>query len=331
MIPPEATKPAPPHKTRLAPSPTGALHLGNARTFLVNWAIARARGWSILLRIEDLDGPRTKRGADQHAIDTLSWLGIDWDEGPVWQSRDLTPYKHAMHTLARAGLAYPTNLSRADIERWSADAAASAPQDGSHEVRFPPELRPPMTDDSRALGFNDPTRTWRFVAPPGPVPFHDQFAGAQSFDVGAIAGDFIVWTRQGVPAYQLAVTVDDARQGVTQVVRGDDLLDSTSRQILLAEALSLGPRPGYTHLPLVRGPDGRRLAKRHGDTRIDRYRDLGVTPERVIGLLAAWCGITHAPEPMKIGEFRQRLSLDTIPRTPITCRPEDDEWLLNRH
>ena len=331
---PGVTAPKPPSTTRLAPSPTGALHLGNARTFLVNWALARKNNWSILLRIEDLDGPRTKRGADQQAIDTLSWLGIDWDQGPVWQSHDLSVYADAMTMLARAGLAYPTDLSRADVERLgahssdTADAALSAPQEGSHEVRFPPELRPPLTQALRERGFDDRARTWRFVVHPGATSFHDHFAGPQSFDVGAIAGDFIIWTRQGVPAYQLAVVVDDARQGVNDIVRGDDLLDSAARQILLYRALGLRDPPRYTHLPLVKGPDGRRLAKRHGDTRIDRYRNLGIPAERVIGLLALWCGVIQAPEPLSAREFCERFDLDTMPRDPVTFTPEDETWLL---
>lgn len=320
--------------TRLAPSPTGALHLGNARTFLINWALARRAGWKIILRIEDLDGPRTKRGADQQAIDILTWLGIDWDTGPLWQSHDLTPYTHAMDALARRGHAYPSDLSRSDLERLGAttsdsvDAALSAPQEGSHEVRFPPHLRPAITPDSRAQGFTDPSRTWRFVVDPGTVSFDDRFAGSTFFDVSAIAGDFIIWTRQRVPAYQLAVVVDDARKGVTEVVRGDDLLDSAARQILLYRALGLGPEPRYTHLPLVRGGDGRRLAKRHGDTRLDRYRALGVPPERVIGLVAHWCGLIPRRGSLAASEFLHALTLDTIPRSPVTFRPEDETWLL---
>lgn len=317
--------------TRLAPSPTGALHLGNARTFLVNWALARREGWRIVLRIEDLDGPRVKRGADRQAIDLLEWLGIDWDTGPFWQSHDLAVYRSAMDVLARAGLAYRSDLSRTEVERLTAaldpSAAASAPQEGSREVRFPPELRPPLDPLRAARGFDADDATWRFVVDPGEVVFHDRFAGPQRFDVSAVAGDFIVWTRQRVPAYQLAVVVDDARQSVTQVVRGDDLLDSAARQLLLYRALSLTPEPSYIHLPLVRGDDGRRLAKRHGDTRLDAYRAAGVRPERIIGLLARWCGIIADRREMSAAEFCAGLALDTMPRTDVTFTPEDDQWL----
>lgn len=306
--------------TRLAPSPTGALHLGNARTFLVNWALARRRGWRIVLRIEDLDGPRVKAGAAAAAIEALRWLGMDWDVGPVYQSADLQPYRDAMERLARAGLAYPSSLSRADIE-----SALSAPQEGSGEVVFPSSLRPPDAGTPRA--FDDPSVAWRFMTAARRIEFQDNFAGRQVVRPAEEIGDFVIWTRQHVPAYQLAVVVDDARQGVTQVVRGDDLISSTGRQVLLYEALGLKPTPAYTHLPLVRGPDGRRLAKRHGDTRLDRYRAGGVNPGRVVALLARWCGIEPAGARMSAEEFRDRLDLCTMPREPVVFTPEDDAWL----
>ncbi len=310
--------------TRLAPSPTGALHLGNARTFLINWALARRRGWRILLRIEDLDGPRIKPGAADALIDTLQWLGLDWDAGPIVQSRDMAPYGAAMCHLARAGLAYPSELSRTQIEE-----AASAPQEGSHEVRFPPELRPPLGPRE----FEPRDIPWRFATPPGPVAFHDHFAGPQSFDPGTTIGDFLIWTRRAVPAYQLAVVVDDARQGVTHIVRGDDLLDSAARQLLLYRALALAPEPAYFHLPLVRGPDGRRLAKRHGDTRLDTYRAAGVPSERIIGLLAAWSGngqpAGKPPTPLAAADFAARFTVDTMSRESVVFTPRDHAWLLD--
>ncbi len=309
--------------TRLAPSPTGALHLGNARTFLVNWALARRHGWRIVLRIEDLDGPRVKAGATQGAIDTLRWLGIDWDEGPIVQSSDLSPYVHAMRRLAERGLVYPSDLTRTEIE-----AAASAPQEGGPaESRFPPELRPPRETFPR--GFDEPDRGWRFVAPEGEVSFEDRFAGAQRFDPSASVGDFVVWTKRGQPSYQLAVVVDDIRQGVTEVVRGDDLLDSTARQVLLYRALGHAGTPNWTHLPLVVGEDGKRLAKRHGDTRVSRYREAGVPAERVIGLLAHWCGMTRGAAAMSAVEFRERFSLATMAKQRTVFRAEHHAWLMD--
>jgi glutamyl-tRNA synthetase len=318
--------------TRLAPSPTGALHLGNARTFLINWALARQNGWRILLRIEDLDGPRVKPGAIEGTVDTLRWLGLDWDWGPVIQSHDLSPYREAMASLASRALAYPSDLSRAQIENRiehgaderAGDLALSAPQEGAAESFFPLSLRPRLAPRA----FDDDGTNWRFATPPGPVAFQDQFAGARRSSPAQAIGDFIIWTRRAQPAYQLAVVVDDHRQGVTQIVRGDDLLDSAARQLLLYRALGLAPEPAYTHLPLVRGPDGRRLAKRHGDTRVDHYRAKGVAPERLIGLIAHWCGILRAPAPLSGAEFRAALRLDTIPRSDIVFTREADAWLL---
>lgn len=315
----EARKPV----TRIAPSPTGALHLGNARTFLANWALARQRGWRVLLRIEDLDGPRIKAGADHLAIDTLTWLGIDWDDGPVWQSHDLRPYTSALTRLAETGLIYPCRCTRAQL----LGAALSAPNQGDNELRYPGTCRPdregPVAYDPDA----DVGTAWRLRTPDGVIDFEDTFAGPQRHNPQQLVGDFVVATKAGLPSYQLAVVVDDARQGVTEVVRGDDLLTSTPRQMLLYDRLGLGPTPRYTHLPIVVGSDGRRLAKRHGDTRIDAYRRRGVSPERVIGLIAEWCGLGPR-RPMSSAAFVERFSIDRVPRDPIICRPEDDAWLL---
>jgi glutamyl-tRNA synthetase len=142
-------------------------------------------------------------------------------------------------------------------------------------------------------------------------------------------GDFLIATKGGLPSYQLAVVVDDARQGIDQIVRGDDLLTSTPRQILLYRALDLGPPPNYLHLPLVKGPDGKRLAKRHGDTRIAHYRELGVAPERIIGLMAEWCGIGPRRE-ISSKEFAERLELEKMPREAVVFEAEDDAWLMEQ-
>lgn len=315
--------------TRLAPSPTGALHLGNARTFLANWALARQSGWRIVLRIEDLDTPRVKPGVIGLTTDLLSWLGIDWDEGPLIQSGERQHHLAAMETLARNGHVYPCGMTRREVD--AAASAQSAPQDGDRENVFPASLRPAIT--SRA--FTDDHSAWRFVTPDVEVAFRDMFAGPQRVRPATTIGDFVVWSRRdqqvaGQAAYQLAVVVDDARAGVTHVVRGDDLIDSAARQLLLARALGLTPEPVYCHLPLVRGQDGKRLAKRHGDTRLDTYRAQGVTPERVIGLCGWWCGITNEPTPMTAAEFCGGFTLDRVPRGAITFRPEDDAWLLAR-
>jgi glutamyl-tRNA synthetase len=310
------------HTTRLAPSPTGTLHLGNARTFLVNWAIARSRGWRIVLRIEDLDLTRVREGAAEQAIDLLRWLGIDWDEGPLWQSHDLQRYRTAMRELAARGLVFASERSRKDIER-----AASAPNLGDGETRYPPELRPPR-DHAGARRFERENVNYRLVVPDEKIEIDDRFAGRSTHHPFHECGDFIVWAKLGVPGYQLAVVVDDARQGVTDVVRGDDLLPSAARQTLLYRALGLAA-PEWWHLPLVVGVDGRRLAKRHGDTHLEQYRGAGVSAERVIGLLAALSGVGDRDRPaaMTAAEFRERFSLDMLSRQAERFTPADHIWL----
>ena len=309
--------------TRLAPSPTGALHLGNARTFLVNWALARRRGWRVLLRIEDLDTPRVKTGAIDATVDILAWLGLDWDGPILTQSHDLEPYRDAMRRLCAAGLIYSCPMTRREIE-----AAAGAPNEGERETRFPPELRP----RTRPRTFEDEGTSWRLVVEPGEVAIDDRFHGAVRLDPSRTVGDFPVWTKRGTPAYQLAVVVDDQRQGVTEVVRGDDLLDSAGRQTLVRRSLGLERGPEWTHLPLVRGEDGRRLAKRHGDTRLTTYRENGVAAERVIGLLAYWSGVgggVWPPEPMSAAAFREAFELSMLPRRDVVYHEEAERWLCS--
>lgn len=332
-----------PPTTRLAPSPTGALHLGNARTFLITWALARSLGWRLVFRLEDLDTPRVKPGAAGDIASVFRRLQIDWDppvvgpsDNPLVQSRDLTPYLDAMRLLARRGLAYPCALSRAQIE-----AAASAPQDGSHDVPYPASLRPPLAGqpldfdgaNERWASEHAEPANWRFLTPSGSVAFTDAFLGPLAFDPAASIGDFVLWTKRGQPSYQLAVVVDDHRQGVTQVVRADDLAESAARQLLLYRALGLSSvapgEPTYTHLPLVVGMDGRRLAKRHGDTRIDRYEALGVPMEAIIGLIAHWSIPGRDRLPTTAEEFRLALVLNSIPARPVPFTPEDDRWLLS--
>ncbi|MFO0831174.1 MAG: glutamate--tRNA ligase family protein [Phycisphaerales bacterium] len=312
--------------TRLAPSPTGALHLGNARTFLMNWAMARRAGWRVVLRVEDLDTPRVKPGVVDLTVDLLGWLGIDWDAGPVVQSGERAHHVAAVGELAGKGLVYPCGLTRREV-----GAAQGAPQEGDHEVVFPASLRPAVLPTA----FSDVHPAWRFATPGVEVVFQDVFAGEQRVRPARTIGDFVVWTRRepaaaGQAAYQLAVVVDDARAGVTHVVRGDDLIDSAARQLLLYRALGLTPEPVYCHVPLVRGADGRRLAKRHGDTRLDAYRARGVSAERVVGLCAWWCGITGAPEPMSAAAFLGGFRLDRVPRGDVTFLPENDAWLLGK-
>ena len=311
--------------TRLAPSPTGALHLGNVRTFVINWVMARRRGWRVVMRIEDLDGPRVKEGVVEGTLDVLRWLGLDWDEGPYEQLGDLSAYEDALRGLAGRGRLYECVCTRREIE-----AAQSAPHGDEHELRYPGTCRVGLAereglDVGAAMAGGG---ALRFVVEEGEVVFEDGVMGEQRVDVAGQVGDFVVATKAGLPAYQLAVVVDDARQGVTDVVRGDDLVRSAGRQLQLYRALGLeGVEPRYWHVPLVVGEDGRRLAKRHGDTRVAMYREMGVGAERVLGLMARWCGLGGVRREMGMDEFVGWFELGRVPGGPMVFSGEDDEWL----
>ncbi|GAB4136556.1 MAG: tRNA glutamyl-Q(34) synthetase GluQRS [Planctomycetota bacterium] len=294
---------------RLAPSPTGALHLGNARTFLLAWLSIRARGGTLLLRIEDIDGPRVKRGAEEQAIEDLRWLGLDWD-GPVERQSDrLALYEEATLELIRLGLVYPCVCTRKEIEE-----AASAPHETALDgPAYPGTCRGRFrsVEEAREKTGREPALRFRVDVPR--VPFTDGFCGEQE---GCIRGDFVIRKKDLGPAYQLAVVVDDAAQGVTEVVRADDLLPSTPRQILLYRALSRRI-PEFLHVPLVVGPDGLRLAKRHGDTSLRAFRARGVRSEILVGFLAASCGLLPSVQPARPLDLLPRFAWDRIPRRPF--------------
>lgn len=266
---------------RYAPSPTGPLHLGNLRTALVARAEATALGATFILRMEDLDTPRTAPGAEAGILADLRWLGVAFDEGPdeggpagpYRQSQRLPLYDAALERLATAGLVYPCRCSRAILQRAAIAATAAGPSRAvPTEASAPhgPDFGPPYPGTCR------PPRPVPCPWPPPPdtalrfrtdldpvVEFHDAEASLQRFNLGALGGDFVVKRRDGLHAYQLACAVDDGLMGITHVTRGADLLPSTPRQIALLRALGL-PEPVYRHIALVAGPDGARMAKRAG-------------------------------------------------------------------
>jgi glutamyl-tRNA synthetase len=305
---------------RLAPSPTGAQHVGNARTYLIAWLSARARGGRVALRVEDIDSPRVKPGAAEQALDDLCWLGLDWDDGPVVQTERIPLYEAALARLRAAERVYPCTCTRADVER-----AASAPHLEHEGPVYPGTCAGRRAADADTLG--DAPHCWRFRLPEQTPAFVDGLLGIQQLDLHALGGDFVVWKAPrppnlpGSPAYQLAVVVDDAAQGVTEVIRGDDLVPSTPRQLLLYDALGLPP-PSFCHVPLVVGPDGRRLAKRHGDTRLSSLREAGVRAEMLLGLLAWSCGWLGALRPATARELVPLFRLDAIPPHPFVLTPE---------
>ena len=250
------------------------LHLGNARTFLLNWLTVRAAGGRLLLRVEDIDGPRVKPGVEAALLEDLTWLGLDWDGPVVRQSERLERYAAAVDDLLARGLAYPCVCTRKEVEE-----AASAPHEPWQDaVPYPGTCRGRFATRAAARAATGREPAVRFRVDVEQVAFVDGFRGAEP---GHVRGDFVIQKRDGGPAYQLAVVVDDAAQGVDLVVRGDDLIASTPRQLLLYAALGR-TAPRFVHLPLLVGPDGRRLAKRHGDTSLRHLRAAGITPDEIL-------------------------------------------------
>jgi len=288
------------HVSRLAPSPTGALHLGNIRTFLWAWLSARAQNGRVIMRVEDLDSPRVKPGVTEKMLDDLKWLGFDWDEGPdgCVQTQRRAYYLQIHEQLRACGAIYPCICTRGDIA-----AAQSAPHEGDAdsegELRYPGICRGKFADEASAIAASPTGRApaWRLKVEPGRIEYTDLLSGPHAIDVHGTIGDFIVAKGPDNPAYQLAVVADDIAMNVTEVVRGDDLISSTGRQILLYRLLG-APIPKFGHVPLVVGPDGKRLAKRHGDARIASFRAAGIPPSHIIATLARWSGLHCGPAAM---------------------------------
>ena len=320
---------------RLAPSPTGALHLGNVRTFMIAWLRARSQGGKVIFRMEDLDHPKDKPGAAAQAVEDLKWLGFDWDEEYV-QSERIDCYRQALDSIRE--LVYPCVCSRRDVE-----AAQSAPHEGE-QLYYPGTCRGRFSSWREAADYklsqlasqsnirtiehsnNSHLPCWRFRVPEKTiVSFDDAFAGHYEQDVSRTLGDFPLARDEFGAGYTLACTVDDLLMGVTEVVRGDDLLAATPAQILLANTLRtssalhlhLHSTPSYCHVPLVVGRDGKRLAKRHGDTRIATYREQGKSPEEILGFLAVSCGWAEKGERVSLCDLLTRFDLGTIPHEPF--------------
>ena len=274
---------------RFAPSPTGPLHAGSLVAALASWLDARAQGGRWLLRIEDIDTPRCVPGADHVILQQLSDLGLVTDAPPVWQSQRAALYRQALDRLVVQRHAYPCACSRSDIE--TALAAQGHPRERHGELVYPGTCRQGLQ--------GRPPRAWRFRTTSQPVQWQDRRLGPQQQDVQAEVGDFVLQRADGLWAYQLAVVVDDADQGITHVVRGEDLADNTARQILLQRALQV-PTPLYLHTPLVLGRNGEKLSKQNGATALETGTPLAVlnTAAQALGLpprhgplanaLAAW-------------------------------------------
>ena len=310
---------------RFAPTPSGEMHIGNARTALLAWLQIRHAGGEFVLRMEDIDGPRSKPELAELILHDLRWLGLDWEEGPdiggpygpYTQSERLPRYEQAVNRLLAAGLLYPCYCSRAELL-----AVASAPHGLASEGPAYAGTCRNLSEAERAERAVKKTPSLRFTMPMQAIHYRDEAAGACNFPPGA-GGDYVVRRADGIISYQLAVVLDDADMRITDVLRGSDLLDSTPRQLMLYEALEL-EAPRFAHVPLLLGDDGKRLAKRHGALSLRALREIGVPPQRIIGALAAVSGLHDRIEAIDASELISGFSLDKVPTEPITI---SQSWL----
>ncbi len=289
---------------RFAPSPTGPLHVGNLRTALLAWLFARSAGARFLVRVEDLDRSRVRPGIEEAQLADLRAIGLDWDGPAVRQSERLGLYEEAVQRLDAGGLLYPCYCTRKEIR-----AAVSAPHGIPLADRYPGTCRELTAAERAAREAAGRPPALRMRAEGAEISFQDRVSGHQEGETD----DFVVRRNDGVPSYQLAVVVDDADQGIGEVVRGADLVDSTPRQILLARMLGL-PVPRYAHVPLVLGPDGTRLAKRHGAVTLGDRVAQGDGPEEVLGWMARSLGLAEAGERPTVEDLLARFDPDRLPR-----------------
>lgn len=302
---------------RFAPTPSGFLHLGNIFCSLLAWLHAKSQDGNILLRIEDLDVARCpSQNADQLKAD-LEWLGLTWDEGAYinansqeyFQSKRSTVYEKYFHKLQEQGLVYPCFCSRSELH------AAEAPHLSDGRIIYAGTCRQ-LSEQERIRKAQHRAPAYRLLTKDVPINFIDGHYGPQQYNLAAESGDFIVRRSDGVFAYQLAVVVDDALMGITEVVRGCDLLDSTPMQLYLYELLGF-QAPDFFHIPLLTAMDGRRLAKRDGDLEIARLRQHYKAPEPIIGQLAYWAGQLEKPEPITPQELLPIFDRNKIPTENI--------------
>ena len=309
---------------RFAPSPTGAQHLGNARTYLLAYWSAKQRQERLVFRVEDVDSPRVKPWAVQQSMDDLAWLGLTWDEGPerggscgpYLQTQRMSIYQQVLQDMISRNRVYPCCCTRKDIQN-----AGSAPHFDHEPAIYPGTCAGwkhgmPLPDEG--------TYCWRFRSSQRVFEFDDRVLGLQATRPSETLGDFPVTQKNGEPSYQLAVTVDDSMMGITEVVRGNDLVASTFRQLQIFEFLNASP-PSYAHVPLVLGADGRRLAKRHGDTRLSTFRSGGVTPQQIVTWAARSTGLIGPDERVvHVDDVIGRFSWEQLEREDVILA---DDWM----
>ena len=294
-----------PSRGRCGTSPSGRVHLGNLWCWLLAWLAARSAGGGMVLRLEDLDPDRCRPEFCDQVMRDLEWLGLDWDGQPIYQSRRTEAYAAAFRALEDQGLVYPCFCTRAQR------LAASAPHRSDGVVLYSGRCRH-LTPAERETLSAQRAPAWRVQVPEETVSFRDQIQGDYAQNLAAECGDFILRRSDGVYAYQLAVVVDDAFQGVTQVVRGSDLLDSAPRQLWLQSKLGL-PHPEYGHVPLLLSPDGRRLAKRDRDLELSQLKERFTAPQ-LVGRLALAAGLLPEYAPVTPQELLPHFAWDKLPR-----------------
>ena len=289
---------------RFAPTPSGRMHLGNVFSALMAWASVRSQNGSFILRVEDLDIRAHNPQYTSLLLDDLQWLGLTWDRGPFFQSKRTELYQDALLKLKQQVLLYPCFCSRADLH------AAQAPHASDGAYVYAGTCRSLSKSECEELSKHKIPAT-RIRVPNKTYVFEDKVYDQTSQNLSKLCGDFIVQRADGVFAYQLAVVVDDADMGITEVVRGSDLLSSTPRQLYLQDVLGLS-HPTYAHLPLLVAPDGRRLSKRNHDLDLGVLRSQGKTPEEILGFLAYCAGLTEENEPLSAVQIANRFSWETL-------------------
>ena len=296
-------------RVRFAPSPTGALHIGGARTALYNWLMARGSGGTFVLRIEDTDRERSPPENVEQIIDALRWLELDWDEGPYSQFERRERHKEAIDRLIEAGVAYRDPATAEDVLAWKAEH-------GNRGYRGTPS-----DEEGAAVRLRVPDD--------GETVVEDVIRGPVSFP-NAAQDDFVIARGDGTPLYNLAVAVDDAEMGITDVVRGDDHLSNTPKQVLVLRALGADV-PRYAHLPLLHGPDGKKLSKRHGAASVQELRDAGYLPEAVRNYLAllGW-GTEDDTTLMSTEELIERFSIERVGRSSAIFDERKLRWMNGR-
>lgn len=323
-----------PVRGRLAPSPTGYLHLGNAWAFLLAWAACRSQNGTLVLRMEDIDPARSQALYSDAIMEDLHWLGLDWDEGPdiggpcppYVQSERLSLYRACLQRLLDMGQAYPCYCTRKELR-----SLAGAPHVGDAGAAYPGTCRTLTPEQRQAHEAVGRRPCIRLLCPERPYAFTDSIHGTVCMTLSQCGGDFALQRSDGVVAYQLAAAVDDGTMKISQVVRGEDILISTPRQLVLFDLLHLVPPEEYIHVPLLCDPEGERLAKRHGSLALRALRERGVRPEALVGYLACKAGFLETYAPLSPHNLLSRFSLEGLKeiRSPLCIEPDLAERLMH--